>query len=220
MGINTNGAKALGEAVKQERLRLQFATSKELANAIGVSARLVGDIENGRRSSYSSRTLGAIDRELRWPPGTARELLEGGDVQLPGVGAGQHDDAVTFSAEDVSITVSPESVHVGIQVSVNESVLENADRADLIGAAYRARDEFKEALYRFGKRGLGRGVGVLIPRGMESDLPDSVARLFSDHSVFEGDRFAAHDPGYGPDEETGWREDLGEESQAPPDDED
>ncbi len=77
MDIVNSGPKALGDEVRKGRLRLQFATSKDFADAIGVTPRLVGDIENGRRVSYSPKTLSAIDRALGWPSGTSQIILEG-----------------------------------------------------------------------------------------------------------------------------------------------
>ncbi len=69
----------LAEAVGARRIELGIRTAKRLAEASSVSPRLIGEIENGRRKSYSRTTLWALDDALRWKPGSAQAILDGGD---------------------------------------------------------------------------------------------------------------------------------------------
>lgn len=180
MDIVNSGPKALGDEVRKGRLRLQFATSKDFADAIGVTPRLVGDIENGRRVSYSPKTLSAIDRALGWPSGTSQIILEGtGESSL----AQEQGSRSVFTAEGVSVVVEPDRIQVTITVPKNEKAVHNATGADLIGGAYRAREEFQEALYKLARRSLGRGVGMLVPEGEDFDFDALVNMTESSGSV-------------------------------------
>ncbi|MCF2705840.1 helix-turn-helix domain-containing protein [Arcanobacterium haemolyticum] len=67
----------LGTLVRNRRLNLGISTSRELAEMVRVSARLIGDIENGRRSSYSANTLVRLDNALQWEPGSSSDILNG-----------------------------------------------------------------------------------------------------------------------------------------------
>lgn len=69
---------ALAEAVINARAVARIRTAKELAARLGVSTRLVGEIENARRTSYSKLTLAKLDTELGWPLGYAEHLLRTG----------------------------------------------------------------------------------------------------------------------------------------------
>lgn len=187
MDIVNSGPKALGDEVRKGRLRLQFATSKDFADAIGVTPRLVGDIENGRRVSYSPKTLSAIDRALGWPSGTSQIILEGdGESSL----AQEQGSRSVFTAEGVSVVVEPDRIQVTITVPKNEKTVGDVTGADLIGGAYRARDEFQEVLYKLARRSLGRGVGMLVPGGgndldTPADMAESSGSVSGVSSMFD-----------------------------------
>lgn len=66
----------LARAIVAERSR-RWPTRDEFARATGLSRRVLGDIENGRRSNYSDVTLGRIEAALGWEPGETRARLEG-----------------------------------------------------------------------------------------------------------------------------------------------
>lgn len=77
-----NGPQKLAQQVKQRRYQVRLETSKALAEEMGITPRLVSDIENGKRESYSSKTLLALDKVLRWEPGSSEGLLNG-DLDFP-----------------------------------------------------------------------------------------------------------------------------------------
>lgn len=70
----------LGKRVAVERGR-HWRSRAAFAHAAGLSPRLVGDIENGRRSNYSDATLAAIEAVLGWAPGTCLRVVQGGKVR-------------------------------------------------------------------------------------------------------------------------------------------
>lgn len=70
---------ALAEAVVSARAEARIHTAKELAEQMGISQRLVNEIENARRDSYSKTTLARLDVALEWPTGFAEHLLRTGE---------------------------------------------------------------------------------------------------------------------------------------------
>lgn len=70
---------ALAEAVVSARAKAHIHTAKELAEQMGISQRLVNEIENARRDSYSKTTLARLDVALEWPSGFAEHLLRTGE---------------------------------------------------------------------------------------------------------------------------------------------
>ncbi len=47
-----------------------MATAKALADATGLTPRVIGDIENARRTNYSVGTRAQIEQALEWSPGS------------------------------------------------------------------------------------------------------------------------------------------------------
>lgn len=72
-----SGAKQLGQAVKDARISIGYNTRVAFAEALGMSSRIIAEIENARRDSYSDQTLWRIEDALGWKRGTAEELLHG-----------------------------------------------------------------------------------------------------------------------------------------------
>lgn len=75
-----DGWARLGRRVAVERGR-HWRSRNEFARASGISPRLLGDVERGRRDNYSDATLSAIESALGWEPGTCRRVVEGGRVR-------------------------------------------------------------------------------------------------------------------------------------------
>lgn len=66
----------LGDVVRARREALNL-TQRDAETVAGVSHQTWWQVENGR--SASQRTLRAVDRAMRWKPGSARSVLEGKD---------------------------------------------------------------------------------------------------------------------------------------------
>lgn len=69
----------LGRLVAVERAR-RWRSRAEFARAAGISARVIDDLEKGRRGNFSDLTLSAIEAALGWQPGAARQVVQGGAV--------------------------------------------------------------------------------------------------------------------------------------------
>jgi hypothetical protein len=72
-----NGWVEAGRAVRDARER-QWPTQKGFALAIGLPVRTLGDVENGRRDSFGTATLGPIEDALGWPRGSIRRFATEG----------------------------------------------------------------------------------------------------------------------------------------------
>lgn len=81
MANSGNGWDRVAEAVKLRRVKLGMRTAKDLAENMGVSPRLVGEIENGRRESYSVSTLIALEDALQWSRGSVEKVKQGADAE-------------------------------------------------------------------------------------------------------------------------------------------
>src|SRR5688500_10170750 len=72
----------LGEYVVARRVERGFRTRGDLASAVQVSSRLLGDIEKGRRGNFDPVTIAALEAALGWETGSVRRIVEGGEPQL------------------------------------------------------------------------------------------------------------------------------------------
>lgn len=54
-------------------------TRESFAEATKLSTRILGDLEKGRRDSYSQGTLLVVENALEWEPGSIQSILDGGD---------------------------------------------------------------------------------------------------------------------------------------------
>lgn len=70
--------KALGDAVRERRLRLGF-TQRQAAEACGMSDRTFIRIEKGTGPVARDLTLSRLDEGLEWEPGSAQRVLDGGE---------------------------------------------------------------------------------------------------------------------------------------------
>jgi len=67
----------LGDYVVARRIAFGMRDRRALAAATGVTERTLGKVENGSRVSAS--TLGALENQLGWAPGSCRQILAGGE---------------------------------------------------------------------------------------------------------------------------------------------
>jgi hypothetical protein len=77
--------KRLGDYVVARRIALGMRDRRALAATTGVTDRTLGKLENGKRVSAS--TLGAVENQLGWLPGSCRRILAGGEPVVPSVPA-------------------------------------------------------------------------------------------------------------------------------------
>ena len=77
----------LADYVVARRVELHMMDRRAFAAATGVTDRTLGKLENGQRVSAS--TLGAVENQLGWAPGSCRRILAGGEPHA--APAGQSD---------------------------------------------------------------------------------------------------------------------------------
>lgn len=75
----------LGDYVVARRIALGMRDRRAFAVATGVTDRTLGKLENGKHVSAS--TLGAVENQLGWAPGSCRRILEGGEPSVVPGGA-------------------------------------------------------------------------------------------------------------------------------------
>ena len=75
----------LGDYVVARRIALGMRDRRALAAATGVTDRTLGKVETGKRVSAS--TLGAVENQLGWAPGSCRRILAGGEPTTVAGGA-------------------------------------------------------------------------------------------------------------------------------------
>jgi transcriptional regulator with XRE-family HTH domain len=66
----------LGRAIVARRVELGFNTQKAFADHLGLTPRILGDIEGGKRDSYDRATLARVEQGLQWRAGTAARVLD------------------------------------------------------------------------------------------------------------------------------------------------
>lgn len=75
---DSDGLKRIGERVVARRCKLGMATRQALADRTGLSYRLLGDIESGRRA-VTTGSYAVVEQALRWEPGSLLRVSHGGE---------------------------------------------------------------------------------------------------------------------------------------------
>jgi transcriptional regulator with XRE-family HTH domain len=81
--MTDHNTQALGRKVRERRESLGLSV-RQAAAAAGVTRATWSDVELGRRGQVRVRTLDAIDRALRFRPGTLADLTGVTNVETPG----------------------------------------------------------------------------------------------------------------------------------------
>lgn len=75
---------ALAREIKRRRVVLGYQRQNAFAEQLPFGARLLGELENGRRDTYEDATLNALEVALYWAPGSVEAVLAGGQaIELP-----------------------------------------------------------------------------------------------------------------------------------------
>jgi hypothetical protein len=85
----------LGEYVVARRVQLGYKKRPAFSDASGISTRILGDIETGRRGNFDPTTIAALENTLGWATGSANRIAHGGE---PTVIANVRDDTTTDNA--------------------------------------------------------------------------------------------------------------------------
>lgn len=124
--------KRLGSLIIDRRVALGMKTSKSLAEAAGVTPRLIGDLENGRRSSYAAATKAAIEQALQWQAGTVESILAGGQPTEPASPNPLSSDPTVMEAIDRArnrIDDSQDDSRISYLMDAHAHLLDGAARA-------------------------------------------------------------------------------------------
>jgi len=78
--VDVDGWERLGRLILHDRAR-HWRNREEFAQASGVSARVLDDLEAGRRDNYLEATLAGVEITLGWRAGTCRRVVAGGRVE-------------------------------------------------------------------------------------------------------------------------------------------
>jgi ribosome recycling factor len=68
----------LGEYVVARRVHLGYKKRPAFSAASGISTRILGDIETGRRANFDRTTVAALENTLGWATGSVASILRGG----------------------------------------------------------------------------------------------------------------------------------------------
>lgn len=78
--VATNGWHRLAEHVTAQRAYLGYSIA-QLAAVSGLSTSTVDSLEHARKTSYDPGTIAALERALRWKPGSVERILKGLEPQ-------------------------------------------------------------------------------------------------------------------------------------------
>lgn len=68
----------VADAVIARRVALGYTTRNAFAQAVGVSSRVLSDLENANRDNFDSVTIARMEQALRWLPGSVAAIAAGG----------------------------------------------------------------------------------------------------------------------------------------------
>lgn len=135
---------SLGSHVRSRRLLLGFRTAAALAEAMGITPRVIYDIEGGVRR-VGPQTYSLLDNVLRWNPGSSVETVNGGrptplnpasqaEVDAERKAGTEHIPYIFQQADNAAKRRTPWSIDMEIQMVQGEIA-----RAEVDLVAYRAR---------------------------------------------------------------------------------
>jgi len=67
----------LGSYIVSSRVALGYRHRQALADASGISIRVLSDLENGRRANFDSVTIAALEQALEWETGSVAQIVGG-----------------------------------------------------------------------------------------------------------------------------------------------
>lgn len=78
--MSRDGTQVLADLVRRNRRALGLHTQADLADALGLTVKTVGNIERAAKANYSSSTLARLEQIFDWPSGTAEKILNTGEA--------------------------------------------------------------------------------------------------------------------------------------------
>lgn len=147
---------ALGEAIRARRKKLGFNSAEDFGKEINLSGRTILDLETGRRTSFSSKTISALEKALRWRNGSIEGILNG-TAPIPkedidsgwslfeeesGVVAG-----LAYNSDGLSLEVDGRFMSVSfVTEEMPTNIVSTLGKEAILSAAYRAKEELDVSL--------------------------------------------------------------------------
>lgn len=131
----------LGRYVIARRVELGFRQRPEFSAAVGITSRVISDIENGRRSNFDPVTIAALEKALGWETGSVHRVAAGGEPLLVGEIPDFEDAAAPARANDEiemiyrSRSMSPKQKLEAIRMVLHLRAQVEADTDPANGAA-------------------------------------------------------------------------------------
>jgi transcriptional regulator with XRE-family HTH domain len=114
----------LGRMVIERRIQLGMPKQQQFEIAVGMTRRLLSDIENGRRDNYDVATLVRLEQALGWQPGSADAVLSGGlPALIPGT-VGAEDAPEDDSALDLIRDTDLDDRIRGVLLDMGRAIME------------------------------------------------------------------------------------------------
>jgi hypothetical protein len=107
----------LGEYVVARRVQLGYKKRPAFSDASGISTRILGDIETGRRGNFDPTTIAALENTLGWATGSVNRIAHGGEPTV-----------VTNTRDD---TANSDSAPAGDQATDGDEALRRVMRSNL-----------------------------------------------------------------------------------------
>lgn len=108
--------KRLGSYVVARRVKLGFKQRGDFSAAVGVSARVLSDLENGRRGNFDAVTVSSIEDVLGWETGSVDRIADGGEPRLK-------DDGVPVARTDQRTSAEIEMIYASRTMTAREKLL-------------------------------------------------------------------------------------------------
>lgn len=127
----------VGKYVVARRVELGYKQRGDFAAALGVSARVVSDLENGRRGNFDSVTIASLENVLGWETGSFARVAAGGepamrdtDVPHPPVTAGARTmpDEIEMIYASRSMTAQEKLVAIRMVLHLRQQAEKDVDR--------------------------------------------------------------------------------------------
>lgn len=119
----------LGGLVVARRVQLGYRKRPAFSEVSGISVRILGDIETGRRSNFDRSTIAALEHALRWTSGSVAQVLAGGEptdacppaVPLTPAGVQQPDEALVRVMRDPRLSTEQKRRLVRLLIAEREA---------------------------------------------------------------------------------------------------
>lgn len=171
--MSKDGTQVLADLVRRNRRALGLHTQADLADALGLTVKTVGNIERAAKANYSSSTLARLEQIFDWTSGTAEKILK----------TGKAPESATETAAPIGKTWSDfEEAWDSVAVDTGRVLRvfasydpDRIDTEDLARIALNARHYMRKELDEASGTGQDSKPAPVSPFPARADEPDRVA---------------------------------------------